>query len=225
MCGRFALETNAEKLIAQFGVQLVDNILSSSNIAPTETVLCIKQNAEKLVTSAMSWGIKPWYTAGKKPILLINARAESVEDKPAFKQSLTYRRCLLLMSGFYEWRPVQTTKGMTKQPYYFSRQDNKFLAIAAIWEAPDQGHLSASCCLLTTGANSDVLSIHERMPWALNEEQQKDWLVPRPFLHEDLHKMQTTANKIKLTCYPVSLKVNKASYKHKDCIKPIDSVD
>ena len=134
MCGRFALDTDWKTIEEQFHVQSIEPLPKSFNVAPSDAALCLLQTEEGLTAAQMRWGIIPWYTKGKKPMLLINARAESVAEKPAFRQSLKHRRFLIIMSGFFEWQHLQTKEGKIKQPYFIQRTDKKLMAVASIWD-------------------------------------------------------------------------------------------
>jgi len=116
-------------------------------------------------------------------MLLINARAESVAEKPAFRKSLKHRRCLIIMSGFFEWQHQENKAGNVKQPYYIQRTDKQLMAVASIWDQfkPEPDILIPSCCALTTEANEQVSPLHDRMPWILNPQQQTAWLEQQEF--------------------------------------------
>ena len=116
MCGRFSLYTDIEKIKEQFKIQNSDSIPNNFNIAPTEAALCILNTEKGREAIQMRFGIKPWYSKNNNSILL-NARIETVAEKPAFKQSLKYRRCLIIMNGFFEWQHHQTDKKIVKQPF------------------------------------------------------------------------------------------------------------
>ncbi|RMX20974.1 SOS response-associated peptidase [Legionella jordanis] len=224
MCGRFALETDLEAIYEQFGIKDTITLPASYNIAPTEQALCVKKAEGGLIALTMKWGITPWYSRGKaRPKLLINARAESIASKPTFRQSLKYRRCLLIMSGFFEWQD-QSKNLKIKQPYYFKREDNKLMAVAAVYdnERMTDGKVISSCCLLTTEANETVGKLHDRMPWLLTENQQKQWLLDQVFDEHSLKKMIKERGNIPLSLYPVTPNVNSALYKESDCISSID---
>lgn len=225
MCGRFAIDTNIETIREQFHINSIDELPKSFNVAPTESALCLLLSDEGLAAVQMRWGIVPWYTKGKKPLLLINARAETVAEKPAFRQSLKNRRCLMLMSGFFEWKHEQQEKRILKQPYFITRHDKKLMAVAAVWDyfKPQADIAIPSCCVLTTQANELLSPLHDRMPWILSEEQQKEWLQTGQFQEHDVEVVMHHNEKIDLDCYPVTTSVNSALYKEKDTIRPLQT--
>ncbi|STX84919.1 Uncharacterised ACR, COG2135 [Legionella donaldsonii] len=223
MCGRFAIDADIEKIREQFKINSIDPLLKSYNVAPTEGAVCLIHTEEGLNAVQMRWGIVPWYTKGKKPSLLINARLETVAEKPAFQQSLKHRRCLMLMSGFFEWKHASQDKKTFKQPYYITRHDTKLMAVAAIWDnfKPEPDISIPSCCVLTTNENKTVSSLHERMPWILSESQQREWLESKSFLANDLEAIIEKNEDIPLDCYPVTPLMNSPYYKEKDSIQPL----
>ncbi|SFM07804.1 SOS response-associated peptidase [Legionella jamestowniensis] len=226
MCGRFTIDTDYETIKEQFGIHQIEPLPNSFNVAPTETTLCLMITNEGLEAVQMRWGIVPWYAKEKKNALLINARAETAGEKPAFRQSLRYRRCIMLMSGFFEWQHHQAQEKTIKQPYYITRADKKLMAVAAIWEKfkPEPEIIIPSCCVLTTTPNELVSKLHDRMPWILTNEQLQDWLAPSEFTQGDLNDVMHHDKKIELICYPVTPAVNSALYKEKDAILPLQNV-
>ncbi|WP_131781940.1 SOS response-associated peptidase [Legionella gresilensis] len=223
MCGRFVLEINAERLKEQFGQVAIDSLPQGYNIAPTEQVLCLRQTEQGLLAEKMKWGITPWYQTEKNTILF-NARQESVAEKPVFRQSFKHRRCLMLMSGFFEWHHMKQADSVKKQPFYITREDKKLLAIAAIWErgkTEEKTNNLPSCCLLTTEANDVIKKVHNRMPWILNKEQQEFWLQMEPLEADHLELIKQLNQPIELDYFPVHTIVNNARYKAKDTINPL----
>ncbi|STX52907.1 Uncharacterised ACR, COG2135 [Legionella busanensis] len=223
MCGRFVLEINTERLKDQFGQVTIESIPQGYNIAPTEQVLCLRQTEQGLLAEKMKWGITPWYLTEKNTVLF-NARQESVAEKSVFRQSFKHRRCLMLMSGFFEWQHTKQANSVKKQPYYITRADKKLLAIAAIWEqgkTAEETNNLPSCCLLTTDANDILKKVHNRMPWVLNEEQQELWLQIKPLEANHLELIKQLNKPIELDYFPVRTIVNNARYKAKDTINPL----
>jgi len=221
MCGRFALDANVKTVKAQFHIDEMMDIEPRFNIAPTEEVLTLFHAGENHLKPVMLyWGLIPFWakdkTIGQR---LINARAETVSQKPAYRAAFKKRRCLVIMSGFFEWR----REGERKQPFYFFQKEEQLLAVAAIWEHwqdNNSGESIHSCCLITTNANELMKPIHNRMPVILDEQTQSLWLdkepdrrqlqsILRPYPHQDL------------ACYPVTPKMNNARFKDKQAIEPI----
>lgn len=182
MCGRFALRTPLDALRQHFAATGDLNLAPRYNIAPTSQVAVVRrrpQDGREIVT--MRWGLQPFWAKGaakpaeKRPPL-INARAETLRSRPAFRAAFAARRCLMPADGFYEWAP--STDG--KQPWLFQRRDGAPFAFAALWErgAEGDGPASASVALITTEANATVAPVHARMPVILPPESYEAWLAP-----------------------------------------------
>lgn len=151
MCGRFSLTASEQELYAQFHLITMPTWAPRYNIAPTQEVLVVRQTPEGLRAESMRWGLVPHITATPtRPVVHINARAETAAVKPTFKEAFRQRRGLILMSGFFEWQE--------RRPFYIQAQDTPLLAVAALWEdgvdATGQPH--PTCCLLTTAANATL---------------------------------------------------------------------
>jgi len=175
MCGRFVLKTSLEQLQAIFGIQRVKFTQSPSyNIAPTQPVAAVVENAagtRGLVP--LKWGlVPPWATDASGAAKMINARSESVHDKPSFRDAFRQRRCLIPADGFFEW------KTGSKQPVYIydaEEQPVAFAGIYSFWHNA-QGERVDTCAILTTAANSTIAGIHHRMPVILDPTAQQLWL-------------------------------------------------
>ncbi|MEQ9409214.1 MAG: SOS response-associated peptidase [Fuerstiella sp.] len=184
MCGRFTLSTPAARLMESFQVTEFPPLKPRLNIAPTQSIVCIRQNAtgEREATS-MRWGLIPFWakdlSIGNR---LINARAETVAEKPSFRKAFASRRCLIPADGFYEWEKLPDRK---KQPWLMQLADGKPFAFAGLWEtwkprpaaaSSDLGEWLLSCTILTTSANADVMPVHDRMPVFVLPENYGTWL-------------------------------------------------
>lgn len=182
MCGRFVLATRPETLAEHFGARLgadVEELVAPSwNVAPSRSVLavtCSAQGGREL--GAFRWGLIPAFA--KDPSIgnrLVNARAETLAAKPAFRSAFQRRRALIVADGFYEWR--KDPDGV-RQPFYFSRRDGEPLAFAglfALWRADADAPWIRSCTIITTDAGPDVASVHDRMPAVLEPAAQEAWL-------------------------------------------------
>ena len=175
MCGRYSLIAELSELAARFEFD-VETLAHASryNIAPTQDVLAVHGAPRR--ASAMRWGLVPWWTAGAPSgPPLINARVESVEHRPAFRDALTERRCLVLADGFYEWRG-----GDRNQPVCVTLASGEPFAFAGLWDSwrrPD-GEQLLSCAIITTAPNALMRSIHDRMPAILPREHERLWLDP-----------------------------------------------
>lgn len=181
MCGRFVLKTSLEQLQQIFGVQrLKFNAVPNYNIAPTQSVAAVVENAagtRGLV--ALKWGlIPPWATDSASAAKMINARSESVHEKPSFREAFRQRRCIIPADGFFEWK-----KGH-KQPVYIHDTSEKPLAFAGIYSFwhNARGERVDTCAILTTAANTAIEAIHHRMPVILDSAAQQIWL--RKAIHQ-----------------------------------------
>ena len=177
MCGRFALKALPAELIQLFGLAECVDFLPNSNIAPGTDIPVIRYSPEgKRVLHLLKWGLVPRWA--KDPSIgnkLINARSESLAEKPSFRDAYQKRRCLIPADGFYEWK----TEGKTKQAYYFSLKSGEPVALAGLWEAwraPD-GNILRTVCIITTEANEVMRPIHDRMPVIVKREDWDEWLT------------------------------------------------
>lgn len=228
MCGRFTLYSKEEKITKQFslaGEQMKD-FVPSYNIAPSQSIYVIYEAFPDRETSIrkiarMQWGLIPFWNKEEAPTGIINARLETVEKKPAFKQVIKHHRCLVVADGFYEWKP----KPSYKQPYYICTKDQSLFAMAGIWSHwKNQGKTIDSCAILTIEANKVLAPIHARMPALLSAENYDKWLDPN---YQDLEVLKALAKAYpieNLVVFPVDRKVNNFKYNHLDCIKPAPEV-
>jgi putative SOS response-associated peptidase YedK len=181
MCGRVTIQTPALAIAREMGLAGVRSALERPrfNLAPTQQMPVVLNDGERLLDTAR-WGLIPsWAKEAAIGNKLINARAETVAEKPSFRSAFKRRRCLVLVDGWFEWK--QSTK--PKTPYLFRRQDGRPFALAGLWEdwtAPDTGEVVRTCTILTTGPNAVMAPIHDRMPVILDAEAQAVWLRPEP---------------------------------------------
>lgn len=179
MCGRYTLKAAPEVIAEQFQVEQSLEVGSPFNIAPSQSVACIRVSRDSLKREVvlLRWGLIPsWATDPKIGMNLINARSETVSQKPAFREAFRYRRCLVPADGFYEWKRV----GRTKQPYYIRLHDDQPFAFAGLWESwvgPD-GEVVQTCVVLTIEPNELMKDIHNRMPVILDPKHYDLWLDP-----------------------------------------------
>jgi putative SOS response-associated peptidase YedK len=200
MCGRICLNIDIDSLKHEFS--LVNNVILKPryNIAPGQvTPVLRKLNALEFMT----WGFRPsWLKPDQNTF--INARAETLLEKPAFKQAIKNRRCLIVATGYYEWKLI----GTSKQPYYIFHSEHKTLALAGIWDGD-------GCAIITKPAQQDLLAIHERMPLIIKPEHYALWLNQK--YDPDLLSIVQKEN-ITLSAYPVSTKVNSPKHDSSECI-------
>lgn len=222
MCGRYSFTQVTEAIADKFQVKEVPEISPRYNIAPTQqiaTVLVDSESSERQL-KMLRWGLIPsWAKDAKMGAKLINARAETVAEKPAFRAAFKKRRCLILADGFYEW---QTQNG-EKQPFYFRLENGEPFAFAGLWEhwEKGEGEPIESCTILTTEANELMHPIHDRMPVILEAKNYEQWLDPEAKKVELLQSLLQPYPTEEMTAYPVSTKVNNPKNDRPECIQPI----
>jgi len=220
VCGRFTLTTNLGAIAARFGVaRFLEEVGPRYNIAPTQTVIVVNDDGTRHLAH-MQWGLIPSWA--KDPTIgnrMINARAETVATKPAFRVALRKRRCLIPADGFYEWQPV----GRRKQPVYITlktREPFSFAGLWAAWTAPD-GKDIKTCTIITTEANDLLTSIHDRMPVILTREAERVWLDPTIQDRAQLLPLLTPYPSEEMETYPVSTWVNNPTHDTQQCMIPL----
>lgn len=175
MCGRLATTLPNDAMAQLFAARPANDLPDGPNynICPTDAVHTIALSGAGRALAAMRWGFLPhWYKTPSDGPLLINARAETLAEKPAFREACRTRRCLVIASGFYEW--TKTAQGQ-RLPWYFTRSDGAPLAFAALWQ--DWGSEPIrSCAIVTTAANTSLSTLHHRMPLILEPENWGLWL-------------------------------------------------
>lgn len=220
MCGRFTL-IQVEKIPTRFNAQITGeiNLRKRYNISPNQPVPIVFQESPNKVEE-MIWGLIPhWAEDPKIGNKLINARAETLLKKPAFKESFLRRRCLIPADGFYEWKKL----GKEKIPYYIKLKDSSLFAFAGlydVWKSPD-GRLIKTFTIITTEPNELVKEIHNRMPVILRKEYEEIWLNKEVNDFKKLQSLLVPYPAEEMEAYPVSKKVNSPSYDSEDLIKPV----
>lgn len=225
MCGRFTLTLSIDELIEEF--ELPDHITEERNprynIAPTQSILAIRVDAENQQRNMhpLHWGLIPSWS--KDPSIgsrMINARAETLSEKPSFRSAFRSRRCLIPTDGFYEWKKT----GSKKQPFYIRMKDESVFAFAGLWEhfnGPD-GTIIDSCTIITTEPNALMADLHHRMPVILSRDQYDDWLNPANNNTTELQPLLQSYVAEKMQAYPVSPWVNRATNDDIQCVKQLD---
>jgi putative SOS response-associated peptidase YedK len=182
MCGRFAQRTDPKGLAKSFKVAEVPGVEPRYNIAPTQEVLGVYASGDGREMTSYKWGLIPsWAKDTSMGARLINARSETVQEKPAFREAFKKRRCIIPADGFYEW---QRTDGK-KQPFFFRMRDESPFGFAGLWERweGEGGQVINSCAILTTEANEVLRPVHDRMPVILQSDDYELWL------DEDMRKL------------------------------------
>ena len=222
MCGRFTLITNLGAIAARFGVsRFLEEVRHAPryNIAPTQTVIVVNDEGTRTLTE-MRWGLIPSWA--KDPAIgnrMINARAETVATKPAFRVALRKRRGLIPADGFYEWQPV----GRRKQPVRIVLKTREPFGFAGLWESwtSPEGEESRSCTIITTEANELLTPIHDRMPVILNHDAEAVWLDPTIQDSARLLPLLRPYPSEEMEIYQVSTRVNNPDRDEPECIKPL----
>ncbi|MEI7635117.1 MAG: SOS response-associated peptidase [bacterium] len=221
MCGRFILKSPADRIAEAMGVSDCPNLPPRFNIAPTQPVLVARLNQKMPAREfrIMQWGFIPAWA--KDPAIgsrLINARADSLPNKPAFRAAFLRRRCLIPADGFYEW----TAPPEGKQPFLFTMQDNSTFAFAGIWEhwLGSDGSEIESCAIITTDANPLVRPVHERMPVILKPASYTQWLSPADADMNALMKLLASYPASLMSAAPVSRRVNNPKNDDPSCLTP-----
>jgi putative SOS response-associated peptidase YedK len=223
MCGRFALNASPELLRSLFELNEEPYIAERYNIAPTQPVAVVRMDAQtqQRQWALLRWGLIPSWS--KDPAIgaqLINARSETVTEKPSFRSAFKRRRCLIPASGFYEW---QKSAG-GKQPYFIHMKDHSSFAIAGLWESwsGSDGEELQTCTLLTTEANALMAPLHDRMPVIIEARDYGLWLgsgreETPAYLQNLLHLLRPYADDA-LTAYAVDTYVNNTRNEGERCI-------
>lgn len=225
VCGRFALTISPTALAKLFELDEVPDFEPRYNIAPSQAVAAIVQGRQEArrILKQMRWGLIPFWakdiSIGMK---LINARAETAAEKPAFREAFTQKRCLIPASGFYEWQKG----GKQKQPYYIKVCNAQAFAMAGLWQrwegqVDQETVMVESCNILTTDANELVRPIHNRMPVILPVANHATWLDTEATDRKKIQSLLVPYPAAAMTAYPVGRQVNRPAHDAPDCIAPL----
>jgi putative SOS response-associated peptidase YedK len=221
VCGRYTLASpNPAEVRARFGIAESIEVRRRYNVAPGDDVLAVTTDREGAPRGdLLRWGLVPsWAEKPSTGLKMINARVETVAERPAFRRAFERYRCLIMADGFYEWRPMPAGP---KQPFQITRDDGEPFAFAglwSIWHAPDGGRLR-SCTILTTAANSAIAPLHDRMPVILERDAEAAWMdlsTPPDRLSEILAGLPPSRTAL----HPVGMAVNDARYDGPECLAP-----
>ena len=237
MCGRFVSASSPERIAEYFGAAFEGETLGENyNVAPTNDIYAVvagPDGAPRL--EVFHWGLIPvWAKEAKVGYKMINARAETLAAKPAYKSVFKKNRCLIPMDGFYEWKagtpggPLTKAGKPAKQPMFINRLDGEPLAVAGLWSAwrDPTGDPSAdwlhSATIVTTSANGTMSPIHDRMPVILPQSTWESWLDPENQDLESLSGLLLPASDSLLTVRAVSTEVNNVRNKGPELLEPVD---
>jgi putative SOS response-associated peptidase YedK len=225
MCGRMTVRSKSKAIAKEFDLLEVPFLAPCFNVSPNQRVAVIRfdpnEGARRL--DFLTWGLVPsWADDPGIGDRLINARAETAVEKPAFRHAFRTRRCLVVSDGFYEW---QRQDGW-KRPYFIHMKDDRPFAFAGLWEHWDKGDEPiSSCTLLTTDANELLAPIHDRMPVIIPREHYELWLDPGIHDPRRLQPLLVPFPAGEMEAYPVNRLVNDPENDVPECIQPIDTRD
>ena len=221
MCGRFTRKENMKHIAELLGLPIPPALAPRYNIAPSQLVACVRTNPDTSEREwvELKWGLVPsWAKDPSVGHKLINARGETVDEKPSFRKAFKQQRCLILADGFYEWK----REGKTKQPYYISLKDNRPFAFAGLWERWEKEDPAIeSCSLITIHANNLMEPIHHRMPVILPEQVYASWLDPKLKNTVYLSGLLEPYKAEEMDAYPVSTMVNNPRNDLPECMAPL----
>jgi putative SOS response-associated peptidase YedK len=221
MCGRFSCNINSELLADLFGLREHPTLTSRYNIAPTQQVPVIREHPDgENHLDYLHWGLIPSWAQDKSiGSRLINARSETVTEKLSFRQAIRYRRCLVLGSGFYEWKQA----GKDKQPWLIRLKNGAPMVFAGLWETwkSAEGTVIESCTILTTASNRLVAPLHDRMAVILSPDEYRTWLERNTTDPTGLKKMFQPYPADLMEMFPVSPMVNNVRNESADLVVPV----
>ncbi|HLJ11685.1 MAG TPA: SOS response-associated peptidase [Planctomycetaceae bacterium] len=223
MCGRYTLRVSPAELADIFSTLRAIEWSARYNIAPTQMVVAIRpaEGASARELATLKWGLIPsWADSPKIGSSLINARADTVATKPAFRSAFKKKRCLIPADGFYEWQAIPGLK--TKQPFLIGVRDVPVFAFAGLWEhwTSPEGTRVESCSIITTEANELMQQVHNRMPVILDPADYDRWL-DRDSQPQDVLPLLKPFPAERMQLVPVSTLVNSARNERPECVQPL----
>ena len=224
MCGRYRLSRRKQIVEEYFhSVSGEGEWGPRFNIAPTQPVPVIRQNPKGPIRewSLIRWGLIPsWAKDPSVAASTINTRSETAGTKPAFRDALKYRRCLIPADGFYEWQRT----GKAKQPYCFEVNDGQLFAFAGLWDRwkDASGRTVETCSILTTTPNTVASAVHDRMPVILDPDSYDLWLDPMMRDESVVSELLKPYDARLMRCYPVSTRVNSVANDDEECSRPME---
>lgn len=219
MCGRYTLSSTGEIVAELFRLTDIPELSPRYNIAPTQEVpaVLVDPSGNTRQCRMLRWGLIPsWAKDSTIGSRMINARAETVAEKPSFRSAFRRRRCLLVADGFYEWKKLERGK----QPYYIRLKDERPFAFAGLWEHWEGagGEVIESCTIVTTEPNKLVAGLHNRMPVIVSPDGHAAWLDPASASPDALRLLLRPYPPDEMTAYPVSTRVNSPANDVPECV-------
>lgn len=224
MCGRFTQFMTEAEMRSYYQAEVKMALAPSYNVTPSSEIAVLVEYDKQRLIVPMRWGLIPsWSKPHQKLPIMINAKSETIHEKPSFRRCFQKRRCLIIANGFYEWDAHQ----QPKQPYYVHAKDNQPLAFAGIWDKwrdeEDDNKTIISCAILTTQANSVIEELHERMPVVLTSANYDVWLDNQTDDLKPVKALLSHSSTLQpLTFHAVSFDVNKPSNNHENLIQAIE---
>jgi len=224
MCGRYRLSRRKQIVEEYFDTaDWQDDWSPRYNIAPTQPVPVIRQHPREPVRqlSLMKWGLIPhWAKDASGEAGTINARSETAATKPAFRDPLNHRRCLIPADGFYEWKK----EGKTKQPFCFEVKEGELFAFAGLWDGWKDlnGNWIRTCSILTTTPNSVTAAVHDRMPVILDQDSYDLWLDPGMTDANVVSELLEPFDAGLMRSFPVSTRINSVANDDAECSAPVE---
>ena len=222
MCGRFALYSDPFTLARRFEADAPPELSPRYNVAPSQNIPIVRDEGEKRHFALARWGLIPhWAKDIKIGYSTINARAETVASKPAFRNAFRHRRCLIPADGFYEWQVIPGSK--IKQPWFIVLVDREPMAFAGLWERwrSPEGKELESCSIIVTDANEIMRPIHDRMPVILAPCDWDAWLKPEAKDAGGLQGQLKPYSAEGMAAWPVSTKVNSPRNDSVECMEAL----
>ena len=220
MCGRFSLHTPESMIREAFNLERTEplGLESRYNIAPSQDISIIRDTETDREMVMARWGLIPsWSKEPKTKYSTINARIESVAEKPTYRTPFKHKRCLIPADGFYEWKQVAGNK----IPHHIRMKSSKVFAFAGLWDHwEDESDSFDSCVIITTPSNEVMKPIHERMPVIIAAAHYDYWLDARINYKQEIMQYLNSAPSSHLTAYPVSTRVNSPRNNDERCIQP-----
>ncbi|MEX3624982.1 SOS response-associated peptidase [Viridibacillus arvi] len=223
MCGRFSLFSSFEDIIQTFDVEKMineDEYTKTYNIAPTHDIITIINDGRINRMGKLRWGLIPkWASDPKISAKMINARSETIDEKPSFRESFIRRRCIIPMDSFFEWKQDNAIK----QPFRIKMKNEQLFAVAGIWDTwySSTGERINSCTMLTTSPNELMSSLHHRMPVILPKKEYENWLNPLEQDTQVLRSLLVPYPTSGMDAYPVSTAVNSVRNNDQSLIQQI----
>ena len=226
MCGRYKLTVPFSEIVRLYGVTSVSNLQPHYNIAPTQDIAVVRRHEHSRQLAMLRWGLIPWWAKDAKlGLSTINAKAETVASKPAFRDAFKERRCLVIADGFYEWKKLDAK---TKQPYLIQMRDHEPFAFAGLWDrwrdrAKDV--VLETATIITTEPNELCAPIHNRMPAILARDDYAAWLGEKPAEPAELLTMLKPYPAAEMEAIPIGRRIGNVKFDDPALIEPVGDAE